>query len=151
MQQQAKQDFDSVWRQICLLLATAGPQGMVRAAKQMVADINDARAKPSPYLHFHQVRSNHQASFCKENPELLLAARSCLPSWFSTNFCFTGDLGAMSTVAQHYASEGVQLRAQLVTPAGGASKWLGTRYPWAPAMLQWQGALQDARKAAHAD
>lgn len=42
-----------------LLPLTAGPQGMVKATKQMVANINDARAKPSPYLHFHQVCGSH--------------------------------------------------------------------------------------------
>jgi hypothetical protein len=51
-----------VWRQTCLLLPIAGPQGMVKATKQMVADINDARVKPSPYLHFHQVCGGHEAS-----------------------------------------------------------------------------------------
>lgn len=44
------------------MLPIAGPQGMVKATKQMVADINDARVKPSPYLHFHQVCGSHQAS-----------------------------------------------------------------------------------------
>jgi hypothetical protein len=58
----ARQEHDSTWRQNSLLLPIAGPQGMVKATKQMVADINDARAKPSPYLHFHQVRGSHEAS-----------------------------------------------------------------------------------------